>query len=265
MTIWLSELLSKQEWVAHGTATLAFGSTRYPNAGEEDANVENRAKFLRALGLDPSRLVASENVHGKSVSRVSPPSVKEGLGVVLDRIADCDGLVTTTPSIVLATKTADCLPIFIADPTTRTVAIVHAGWKGVMAGIAIEAVRAFVDHGSFARDLIVAIGPSIGPCHYVIHGERRDEMLATTPFVREEDFVITTPNPSLKEEGRREYRVDLRAIVVRQLVSSGVLATNIDASAPCTACHPDRFASYFLSRDMSQGMLSAIAIRPTVD
>jgi len=55
------------------------------------------------------------------------------------------------------------------------------------------------------------------------------------------------------------------AIVVRQLVSSGVLATNVDASAPCTACHPEKFASYFLSRDMTRGMLSAISIRPSVD
>ncbi len=237
-SIWQSELLSKQSWLVHGTATLAFGSTRYPNPKEEDMTVENRGTFLSELGLDPSRLVVSGNVHGKNIETVEGRS---------QRIDDCDGLVTSTPGIVIATKTADCLPIFIADPTTQTVAVVHAGWKGVMAGIAIEAVRAFVDHGSTARDVLVAIGPSIGPCHYAIHDERRDEMLAKTPFVSIDDFSVG--------------RVDLRAIVVRQLIASGVPAENIDASAPCTACHPDVFASYHLSRNPSIGTLSAIAIR----
>ncbi|MEI6511353.1 MAG: polyphenol oxidase family protein [Candidatus Uhrbacteria bacterium] len=256
--IWQSELLSKQDWLVHGTATLAFGSTRYPNADEIDANVENRATFLCELGLDTSRLVVSENVHGKIVAtvdpvllfRVSPPHREEGSGVVVARVNDCDGLVTSLPNIPIAIKTADCLPIFIADPTTRTVAIVHAGWKGVAAGIAIEAVRVMtLNHQP--RALVVAIGPSIGSCHYAIHDERRDEMIAKTPFVSLDDFS--------------DGRVDLRAIVVRQLVSSGVIAKNVDAFAPCTACHPDLLASYFLSQDASQGMLSTIAIRPTAD
>ncbi len=236
-SIWQSELLSKQSWLVHGTATLAFGSTRYPNPKEEDMTVENRGTFLSELGLDPSRLVVSGNVHGKNIEIVEGRS---------QRIDDCDGLVTSTPGIVLATKTADCLPIFIADPTTRTVAVVHAGWKGVMAGIAMEAAHAMATNSQH-RALVVAIGPSIGPCHYSIHDERRDEMRANTPFVSPDDFF--------------DGRVDLRAIVVRQLVASGVPAENIDASAPCTACHPDVFASYHLSRNPSIGTLSAIAIR----
>lgn len=248
--IWKSELLSKQSWLVHGTATLAFGSTRYPNPGEEDATADNRGDFLRALGVDPSRLVVAGNVHGNNVeivspSHVSPPHREERSGVVVLRINDCDGLVTSSPSITIATKTADCLPIYIADPTTRTVAIVHAGWKGVMAGIAIEAVRAMtLNHQP--RGLVAAIGPSIGACHYTIHDERRYEMLTKTPFALPDDFY--------------DGRVDLRAIAVRQLVASGIEATNVDSTAPCTACHPDVFASYHLSRDLSVGMLSAIGI-----
>ena len=243
MNIWQSASLSRQNWLVHGTATLAFGSTRYPNEGEDDATAENRATFLRALALDPSRLVIAGNVHGKNVGIVDSS--------VPSRVAGCDGLATNASHIVLATKTADCLPIFIADPRTKTVAIAHAGWKGVMAGVATEGVRAVVGLGSNACDLLVAIGPSIGLCHYAIHDGRRDEMLARTPFVSTGDFS--------------NGRVDLRAIVVRQLVASGVVAENIDASAPCTACHPDAFASYFLSRDPSVGMLSAMAIRPRTD
>ncbi len=236
-SIWQSDLLSKQSWLVHGTATLAFGSTRYPNPGENDATAENRATFLRALGVDPSRSVVAGNVHGNKIENVD--------ALVPPRIADCDGLVTSSPSIAIATKTADCLPIFLADPTTKTVAIVHAGWKGVMAGIAIEAVRAMTANHQ-PRALEVAIGPSIGACHYTIHDERRYEMLAKTPFALPDDFY--------------DGRVDLRLIAVRQLVASGIAEANVDASAPCTACHPENFASYHLSRDLSVGMLSAIGI-----
>lgn len=243
MNAWQSALLNEIPWLAHGTATRDFGSTRYPGEGEEDTTAGNREKFLRALGLDPSRLTVSGNVHG---NRVSTPA-KEGPGGGLRRIENSDGVITSNPGLVLGTKTADCLPLFFVDPTTRTVAIAHAGWKGVASGIAIEAVRAFSERGSHPSDLIVAIGPSIGPCHYQVSAERRAEMLARTPFISPDDFS--------------DGRVDLRAVVVRQLVSSGVAAQNIDANSPCTACEPDRFWSYVLLQDASDGMLSVISIK----
>jgi len=230
--------------LAHGTATRDFGSTRYPDFDEEDATRENRERFVRELGLDPSRLVVSENVHGRAVATVAAASSPI--------MHTCDGLLTSEPGLVLGVKTADCLPLFFVDPASRTVAIAHAGWKGVAAGIAIEALRAMSNTGCQGKTpgvnrVLVAIGPSIGACHYAIRDDRRDEMLARTPFVSPDDFM--------------DGRVNLRAIVTRQLVSSGILPSNIDASAPCTACHPDKFASYFLSHDASQGMLSVVAIR----
>lgn len=253
MEIWKSKRLSEIPWLAHGTATRDFGSTRYPNVGEADETRENREWFVRELGLDPTRLVVSENVHGNAVEIVS--------GSSLPVVPECDGLLTSEPGLVLGVKTADCLPLFFVDPTTHTVAIAHAGWKGVAAGIAIEALRAMRNTGrqgktsrntgcqgktSGVEGVLVAIGPSIGACHYAIRDERREEMLARTPFVSPDDFA--------------DGRVDLRAIVARQLVASGVLPSNIDVSAPCTACRLDKYASYFLSHDMRQGMLSVIAI-----
>lgn len=236
--IWQSKFLNAIPWIAHGTATRDFGSTRYPAEGEQDATAENRARFLRAMGLDPTRLAVSGNVHGNHVASASESG----------RVSDCDGLISSDPSLILGTKTADCLPLFFVDPTTRTVAIAHAGWKGVAAGIAIEAVRAFLARGSRPSDIVVAIGPSIGPCHYQVSTERRQDMLARTPFITENDFA--------------DGRVDLRAIVVRQLVASGVRSTNVDAAAPCTACESERFYSYVLRQDAGLGMLSVITRIP---
>lgn len=240
MSVWQSSLLSKIPWIAHGTATRDFDSTRYPNGGEEDTAADNRARFLHALGLDPSRLAVSGNEHGNHVAAVSEPGY----------VPDCDGLIASDPNLILGTKTADCLPLFFVDPATRTVAIAHAGWKGVASGIAIESVRAFLERGARPQDLLVAIGPSIGPCHYSVSEERRADMLARTPFISTGDFS--------------ENRVDLRAITVRQLVASGVLPSNVDAAAPCTACESDRFWSYVLLQDASRGMLSVISIKEKI-
>lgn len=244
MNAWQSSLLNEIPWLAHGTATRDFGSTRYPKEGETDTTAENRARFLGALGLDPSRLVVSGNVHGNRVEPVSDPGF----------VPNCDGLISSEPGLVLGTKSADCLPLFFVDPTTRTVAIAHVGWKGVAAGIAIEAVQSLVRNARLQGKkpgvecgVLVAIGPSVGACHYRVQPDRRADMLARTPFILPDDFA--------------DGRVDLRAIVVRQLAASGVLPAHIDASAPCTACEPERFWSYVLLQDASEGMLSVISRR----
>lgn len=259
MNAWQSPLLNKIPWLTHATSTRDFGSLRYPNIGEtEDPCAESRATFVESLGLDAARVSLAGNEHG---NRVSPPA-KEGLRGGL-RVPHCDGLITSESGVALALKTADCLPIFFVDPVTRTVAISHAGWKGVASGIAIETVRAFLARGSRPQDLLVAIGPSIGPCHYEIGAPRRDDMLARTPFVLPDDFSsIGVPYEGRGRPGDDEekFMVDLRAMVVRQLVSSGVTAMHIDASAPCTACERERFFSYHLTRGPDQ-LLSVISMR----
>jgi hypothetical protein len=221
--VWQSNLLKKIPWLEHGTST-------------------------RDFSFDRSEVVLSGNVHG---NKLVPLLTKEGLGVVAGRIPDCDGLLTDIPNLKIGTTTADCLPIFFVDPTTRTVAVVHAGWRGIASGIAIEAVRLFVERGSNPADLLVAIGPSIGVCHYQIHPERRDEMLTHTPSV----------SPLLfKERSGGGYFVDLRGIISRQLISSGVLLQHIDASAPCTVCRNDLYYSYFLTQRGDEMMMSMISI-----
>lgn len=205
----------------HATSTRADGSLRYPNAGEaEDPWEMNREKFLRSLGIDPASVVFSGNTHGNQVLFL--PLFKGELeGVTMQRIEGVDGLLTDLPNLALGVKTADCMPIFVVDPSKRTVGLFHAGWKGVEAGMPKAAVEAFTAHGSNQRDLLVAIGPSIRSCHY-----RR----------------------SLQDEA------------VEQLLTAGVPREHIDATAPCTACEQDKYFSYHLSKKSAESMLSVIAI-----
>jgi YfiH family protein len=257
MSAWQSARLNRIPWLTHGTSTRVFGSLRYPNAGETDMTLENRARFLRSLGMDPARLSVCGNAHGNLVAGVSEP------GYVPER----DGIFTSETNVVLGTKTADCLPLFFADLGRRTVAVVHAGWKGLAAGVVVNAVRALRDVGCDPADVVVAIGPGIGPCHYEIGSPRRDDMLARTPYVLPGDFTsVGFPYRGGGRPGDDEekFMADLRAIAVRQLVASGAPRENIDASAPCTACEPDRFFSYHASRNAAEQMLSVISVRAVV-
>ncbi len=241
---WRSSLLEQFDWVTHATSTREDGSLRYPNPDETaDPWKPARDAFVASLAFDPRRLVMSGNKHGRSVVYVS--------GRDHGRVDGVDGLVTDEPHVPLGVKTADCLPIFFVETETRTVGLIHAGWKGVAAGIPTEGAELMSGRGLYLETLYAAIGPSIGPCHYIVHKERRDEMLASHPLVSESDFRETS-------EG---FHADLRTMAVRMLTTAGIPLENIDASAPCTACEPDKFFSYHLGRNKFDSMLSIISIK----
>jgi YfiH family protein len=114
---------------------------------------ENRARLARARGLrPPDEWVWLDQVHGSDVVTVTTPGVR----------ATADAAVTAVPGVPLVVLTADCAPIAIADE--RAVGVIHAGWRGLLAGVvpaAVEALRA-VGRGRVRA----AIGPCIRPSHY---------------------------------------------------------------------------------------------------
>ena len=133
-----------------------------------------------------------------------------------------DGLVTSTPRTRLAVKTADCLPILLADPRAKVVAAVHAGWRGSAAGIAIRGVEAMAQlHGSRPEDIRAAFGPSIGVCCFEVGPEVA--MLFSAWF------------PERNTLDRRTH-LDLPAANRRQLICAGLRPERIAHLAPCTLC-----------------------------
>lgn len=168
--------------------------------------------------------------------------------------AQCDGatqgdaLVTATPGVALGIRTADCIPLLIADSRRRAVAAVHAGWKGTLlevAGAAVNRLRS--DFGSQPVDLIAAFGPSIGPCCFEVGPEVAVQFAPLFPERQDLD---------------RQTKVDLRLAVLRQLGAAGIPAGQIDATPPCTFCGGSEFHSWRRDRQADLRMLSTIAIAP---
>jgi YfiH family protein len=85
-----------------------------------------------------------------------------------DAIPDVDALVTSTPGVVLAILTADCVPIVLHDPVAGVLACVHAGWRGTAARVAAAAVAAMQTLGSSPADIIAALGPAMSPDLYQV-------------------------------------------------------------------------------------------------
>jgi polyphenol oxidase len=153
-----------------------------------------------------------------------------------------DALVTAEPGVFAGIRTADCVPILLADPVRRAVAAVHAGWRGTAANIAGEAVRKLRDEfGTESKDVIAAIGPCIAECCFEVGPEVAAQF--------HEHFPGAT------------NRVDLVEVNRRQLVEAGVSSGNIDISGLCTVCDPAEFHSWRRDREASGRMVSAIGIR----
>lgn len=153
--------------------------------------------------------------------------------------AEADALVAAQPGLVVGVRTADCVPLLLVAPHRRWAAAVHAGWRGTLAGIATEALRAARDAGIRPEDMLAALGPSIGPCCYEVseelgsHFERAGLPVALPPA------ATSSSRPHL----------DLRAANRVLLEGSGIPVRNIQTIGPCTRCARDRYHSFRADAD----------------
>jgi YfiH family protein len=151
--------------------------------------------------------------------------------------AKADAVVGREAGLAVGVRVADCVPILVVDAASGHVAAIHAGWRGVALGV----VRAGVELLA-GRDLLAAIGPSIGPCCFEVGPEVADPI----------GFVV-------RREGDRAF-VDLRAAVRSQLRALGVADDRIDDVAGCTR-HEARFHSFRRDGAGSGRMLAAVVAR----
>ncbi len=241
--IFTAPLLSQQKWLRH-----AFGTRR------ADPDLRLPAATLRQLHSDIVQVV-EEPRHG-------------GL--------PGDALVTATPRLALTIKTADCLPVFLADPEHHVVAAIHAGWRGTLKRIVEKTVGVMRSHfGADPAGVLAAIGPGIHVCCYQVGEEVIGQYRSQFPYAEalfrnvedENPADILVPRQTMVEqkafmrplETARGY-LDLEEANYRQLVEAGVSPSRIARGAPCTACRTDLFHSYRKEGARAGRLLSQIAV-----
>ena len=150
--------VSPQPWAA-----LNVGGT----VGDDPQRVlENRQRTFHALGLELESLYDVWQVHGTQVVCADAPRPAEQAHL------RADAILTDRPGVTLFMRFADCVPVFLYDPTRKVIGLVHAGWKGTVQRAAAEAVAVMeAQYGSRADDILAAIGPSIGAHHYEVGAE----------------------------------------------------------------------------------------------
>jgi purine-nucleoside/S-methyl-5'-thioadenosine phosphorylase / adenosine deaminase len=201
--------LAAEAGLVHGFSTMALGSMRGP-APDGGPLTPARRAFAEVLGLDPGRLTAAGAVHGAEVARVDEPA-----GVV----RGCDAVMTDRPGLPLLATFADCWPVLLYDPVRPAVALVHAGWRGSAAGIAVRAVAAMRrEYGSSPADLVAGLGPGICARCYEVGEEVAGR------------FDAARARPA----GDGRFRLDLEAVNRGQLEAAGLRPQRVHVHGACT-------------------------------
>ena len=196
--------------------------------GDSPANLEeNRRRTTNALGVPSLPWRVLNQVHGCRISEADRNRVSEP--------ETADALYLNQRGLIAAVMLADCHPVILYDPEKHRGMICHAGWRGSAAGMAAEAVNHLVANGSRRESILAVAGPGIGPCCYQVGEDVADA------FRKDQNCPGTVLSPD-GEPGK--YRLNLEAVNLHQLRSSGLKEDNIGAAGFCTACRTDEFYSY---------------------
>ncbi len=201
-------------------------------AGAGSTEEEGWGALAESMGVTEPHLLRLRQVHGREVVTVR----RGGPVPPVSPAPEADAFASDDPQCALAVRGADCVPLLIADRRTGAVAAAHAGWRGTMAGTAVAALNTMREaFGTAPADVVVALGPSIGPCCYQV-GQSVVEACAAAGHVPAQAQRWFTRGADL--------RLDLWTANVDQLVAAGVPDAQVHQSRLCTACHSEQFFSY---------------------
>jgi hypothetical protein len=207
--------------------------------GPMKGDFNNQQSFFKRQNLDKRKIIGAGLVHGNRVVIIDNKTEQT-------MINDCDALITADKNCLLTVTVADCLPIYFYDSKKRVVALAHAGWKGVLNGIAKETALSLINNFNCnPADIKILIGPHIQKCHFEVKDDVASQF---TP-----KYIIET--------GGKEY-INLAAAVKDQLSKIGLLADNILIGSDCTFCLEDKYFSFRRKRDkIVKAMIAYIGLK----
>lgn len=211
-----------------GTSGGAYDSLNLAlHVGDDPRRVrENRRLVFDASGLNSSQAVVAQQVHGGSVAVVGDEDAGCGCFSHADAVPGVDALVTRSKNLPLMCFSADCLLVALSDPQAGVLALLHAGWRGMAAGVIENTISAMKDLGAETARLHAVGGPSIGPCCFEVGA----------------DVVGALGSENVAQNLDTKYMYDLRKAAQSKLEKSGVAQIHLDPN--CTCCRADLFFSH---------------------
>lgn len=219
-----------------------FGTRRGPHYGCSSGELGT----VKAAEPDFPEVVSVHQVHGTDALILDRP-VQVG-----EKFVDgWDAILTNQPNLLITVRTADCVPVLLADPKQRIVAAVHAGWRGAVNGIVLKTLTKMVDRFGCAMDSIqMAVGPSAGVCCYEVD----------KPVIEPLQAHFADWKSVLTLHGEQVGKIDLKELVRRQAVEAGLLGEHIQTLNLCTICRPEQFFSYRREGEVHGTMVSGIML-----
>jgi len=212
--------------------------------------LENRLRFVEAVtGSRETPLATVRQIHS-NFSVVVGEDWVSGPGASVANIPEADGIMTNRRGLLLGIQTADCIPVLVADPVTRSVAAFHAGWRGTVSRVVERGVAQMREvFGSDPSVLIAAIGPGIGHCCYAVGTEVQAQFKAGFSYATE-----------LFAQDGKLLCLDLKEANRLQLMAAGVPAGSISLVGGCTSCRQDLFFSHRASGGHAGRMMAVIGV-----
>ena len=198
---------------------------------------ENRRRFFALFNISPEKLAHGFQIHSDNVLIVKEPGLYYGY----------DAFISNQKGIYLSVNIADCVPILIYDTCNKTIAAIHAGWKGTQLKIVKKTVELMIEEcGSRRQDCIVFIGTCIG---------RND-------FEVDKDVAQYFDDKFKKwDEQREKYLIDLKKANQDQLIDIGFAKSQIEISPYSTVENNEDFFSYRKEKGNTGRMIALIGLR----
>jgi polyphenol oxidase len=208
----------------------------------------NRRRVATVLGLAGRPWALARQVHSATVLAVDAGRLGQGPPEAKPPLGDGDGLVTDGTGVVLAVLTADCAPVLLADPAAGVVGAVHAGWRGLAAGVVEAGVAAMAELGADPAACVGLVGPAVGGCCYEVGADVRDAVGARYP-----DALATT------RDGRPA--LDPAAGAAQALRRAG--AGQVRVAGECTFDLEERYFSHRRDHGRTGRQAGIIALVPS--
>ncbi|MDR3575133.1 MAG: peptidoglycan editing factor PgeF [Anaerolineaceae bacterium] len=222
--------------MSHGIFTRTGGVSPDPwsslnlggTVGDSRENVvENRLRLFNSLDRKVESLFDVWQIHGTKIICSDAPRPLDAPH------KEADAILTDRPGITLFMRFADCVPIFLFDPTRKVIGMVHAGWMGTVNRIVTGAIDAMVNrYGSDPKNIIAGIGPSIGPDHYQIGDEVIKQVKQT--FGSDAGEILKSMDGGIHLDLWEANLILLQLAGVQHIQNSGI----------CTYCHIDDWYSH---------------------
>ncbi len=193
------------------------------HVGDQPVNVlKNRTELAFRWDFLIENLIYMDQTHSDHIQIIDDTAI--------NKIENCDAIITAQRNIPLMVMVADCIPMMIYDPKKRVIAAVHAGRNGTFLNIGAKTIKRMQEHfGTDPADIRIALGPSIHVCCYEVGEEIAD--IVQKSF--DNDYI---------EEREGKTFLNLQKCNVDRLHEAGVPAQNIEVSPVCTCCDTNYFS-----------------------